>query len=829
MPCENSKIISTPGSRSPPVPRRSTRVRRPPEAIYSSTATDRSNSSLGTRPTKTRSEPANCARPTKRRKRGDSEESKEESSDDAAVVAQLSRPKTSPPGTPGTSVKCPQLDNSVQRHRTQTEGSDYRSRKVDDALFINHSSTPMTSLEQMMKAYFSCKDQLHIDELCELLESDLEVIANGRWSSALVLPSPSKASGEEAEVFGFMQRLGTRIMDAFDQLRASHPSLPHRTNEMRINDDSYPMDAMRYRSTKPDGWSEFRESSREPAERGLDWTWLTTAWLMEFTKPEPDSDEDEEDRLVNDLLDNRQNAVWLMHQVMHHDPRRRFIFALTVENTTVRLWFLNRATLVVSHAFDLHEDWKTLVHVLVALQTADRTRLGYDETISLHSHFHGGKAAYNTTVHDTDRNSQLTGTITMYRTLACISDYSADVLTSHPATRVWRVKKVVARNRMVGSERVLKDAWINHDRPPEHIALNEIRERLRETGDPLPVSTANPNKTDHTLKIHRHGVEFDCKDVLPLTKNGLEDTEDIIQDEKAASHPAENASSQCLAVNRDQRIHYRIVFEEVGQPLRALNTFDKLFFGLQGGICGCGAMHDVGFIHRDISVNNILVIERKISTTTCKCAATPPADIAPGKELVPIIIDLEHAVKIDRVPKGRDTRVGTWHFMASEVQRQIWISIFRPADIANEPFALRETPWRQHALHDIESFLWVAVWIIFRFLIPRHDQRTLYRDKYHSLFPSGGLKHILETEILDDAIYHGLPIPYRDFGEALLSWVRSILDCFRLAFRHAYPELQPVKFSQKSPEAVQKSIGYLEELRKAARDSKVLRGEVEHI
>ena len=39
---------------------------------------------------------------------------------------------------------------------------------------------------------------------------------------------------------------------------------------------------------------------------------------------------------------------------MRNDPRRRFVFGLTMENTNVRFWFHDRATVVVSEKFDIH-------------------------------------------------------------------------------------------------------------------------------------------------------------------------------------------------------------------------------------------------------------------------------------------------------------------------------------------------------------------------------------------------------------------------------------------------------------------------------------------
>jgi hypothetical protein len=37
---------------------------------------------------------------------------------------------------------------------------------------------------------------------------------------------------------------------------------------------------------------------------------------------------------------------------MREDPRRRFVFGLTIENTTVRLWFCSRSDALVSLPFN---------------------------------------------------------------------------------------------------------------------------------------------------------------------------------------------------------------------------------------------------------------------------------------------------------------------------------------------------------------------------------------------------------------------------------------------------------------------------------------------
>lgn len=44
-----------------------------------------------------------------------------------------------------------------------------------------------------------------------------------------------------------------------------------------------------------------------------------------------------------------------MHNIMRNDPRRRFTYGVTIQQTTVRLWFCDRAVWAVSTPFDMNK------------------------------------------------------------------------------------------------------------------------------------------------------------------------------------------------------------------------------------------------------------------------------------------------------------------------------------------------------------------------------------------------------------------------------------------------------------------------------------------
>ena len=49
---------------------------------------------------------------------------------------------------------------------------------------------------------------------------------------------------------------------------------------------------------------------------------------------------------------NVSKICWNMYQVMHEDPRRRFVHAFTIENTSMRIWFASRTEMIVSKWFN---------------------------------------------------------------------------------------------------------------------------------------------------------------------------------------------------------------------------------------------------------------------------------------------------------------------------------------------------------------------------------------------------------------------------------------------------------------------------------------------
>ncbi|CAE7175721.1 unnamed protein product [Rhizoctonia solani] len=400
-------------------------------------------------------------------------------------------------------------------------------------------------------------------------------------------------------------------------------------------------------------------------------------------------------------VDNYDKVIWSMHHVMRNDARRRFVHGLTCEDTKARLWYHDRCDIVASEEFDINRE---------GMEAAC-----YDPDVELLPvHDPESKPKYNITVYNSD-----TGQATVYRTVEAISLSGANRM-SGPGTRVWKVRKVVD-GHVVGPEYALKDAWVREDRVAEHVHLKAIRE-------------AQPGYAQHLLTPVDYGFGSFSLAACDNTHRTLRRTELVPTRKILLTYPSYVGNESLVVLyalrhgvetrdrsnssrrnhyfypSRHPCQHYRIVFEEIGQPVHDLRKFTDIFTAIQGGWEGLYAMHLCGYVHRDVSSGNILLV---------------PASGQLGERGV--IMDLEYAKKIDATSAPHDEATGTTPFMATEVQqvqhvrlgklwadREIAERLARSNPLDWEPRHQEPLPaFRYNALHDMESMWWLCIWMLF--------------------------------------------------------------------------------------------------------------------
>ncbi|KAL7917588.1 serine/threonine-protein kinase Sgk2 [Trichoderma austrokoningii] len=121
------------------------------------------------------------------------------------------------------------------------------------------------------------------------------------------------------------------------------------------------------------------------------------------------------------------------------------------------------------------------------------------------------------------------------------------------------------------------------------------------------------------------------------------------------------------------RVHRRVVLLDYGKPIYKASSRSALVAALRGCIDGHESLYKAGILHRDISINNLMINEDD------KNPSFPS-----------FLIDLDLAIRLQRDgASGARDRTGTRAFMAIGALRG-----------------------EQHSfMHDLESFFWVLFWI----------------------------------------------------------------------------------------------------------------------
>ncbi|EJT69119.1 hypothetical protein GGTG_13387 [Gaeumannomyces tritici R3-111a-1] len=139
------------------------------------------------------------------------------------------------------------------------------------------------------------------------------------------------------------------------------------------------------------------------------------------------------------------------------------------------------------------------------------------------------------------------------------------------------------------------------------------------------------------------------------------------------------------------RVHRRVILCDYGKPIYKAGSRLAFFAALEGCIEGHESLHKAGLLHRDISINNLLINEDGNNPSW-------PS----------FLIDLDLAVRKRRkCPSGAKGKTGTRAFMAIG-------ALFG----------------KQHSfMHDLELFFWVLFWICVHYdgpdksrVVPEFDQ-----------------------------------------------------------------------------------------------------------
>ncbi|KAJ3554316.1 hypothetical protein NM688_g3173 [Phlebia brevispora] len=420
-----------------------------------------------------------------------------------------------------------------------------------------------------------------------------------------------------------------------------------------------------------------------------------------------------------------------MFQCLHRDARRRFVYGFTVDDSRMRLWFCDRSQIVVSDSFLFVTDWKPFFQFWVRVMYADPRDLGFDLTVRLLED-DATEPRYEIEVRSSAEEVQV------YRTLEVLSQGGQNTVGG--AARVWKAVKV-ENGEEVGEPVALKDSWVWEDRKREGHVDSSIRASCADDEQKAALGKS-------LLTVLAHG------DVL--IDGATDRTRAAVTPPKASGKVPDSLGRDPVTQPYDRsRIHYRIVYKEVCEPLRSTSSLYTVFKTLSDACHGLEVLYKCGWVHRDISVGNLLLF----------------GDFAK-------IRGLEYAERVDDIAKRP-------HAVVLLKSSRVAISSFRDASLgesaaagSRQPHkedessdkritrAKRKTPssprdesappqlrdFHYNALHDLESLWWIAAYYLIAHEVDSDEDLDEEASRNRSSQLITARKLFLDGSARDDAI-----------------------------------------------------------------------------
>ncbi|KZT29130.1 hypothetical protein NEOLEDRAFT_1057310, partial [Neolentinus lepideus HHB14362 ss-1] len=322
--------------------------------------------------------------------------------------------------------------------------------------------------------------------------------------------------------------------------------------------------------------------------------------------------------------------------ILENQGDRRFVPSVLMLGYNIELHIFDRAGEVYSEEFDIRTKPQSFLRILTALMFSGKEALGYDPAF--------------TTLPNGTRTITIQGKV--YEILERV--HHAHGIRGR-GTNCWHAT-------CDGKHYAIKDCWMDKTR----------------------VST----EADFLTRARNMGVEGVPTLVAedsPLFR-GEKDTTETIR--PSLQDPTYRTAFE----RRDRRQHRRLVLEPFAIPITFFRSLKELIKGFIDAITAHrDLLNMAGILHRDISLNNIMLIDM------------------PDGSRKGLLIDLDYAVVYpepeDKVP-GSAARTGTTPFMAHGV-------------------LVARGPVRHQPHWDLESFLYVLIWICIIYSGPNNKRGNI--------------------------------------------------------------------------------------------------------
>ncbi|KIM51731.1 hypothetical protein SCLCIDRAFT_142631 [Scleroderma citrinum Foug A] len=294
---------------------------------------------------------------------------------------------------------------------------------------------------------------------------------------------------------------------------------------------------------------------------------------------------------------------------MNDDPRRMYIYGITIEDDTMAVWYFSRSHSAKSPEFKFMEDCWTYIRVMLSLMFATEEELGYDPTIQRRLDPETNRVCF---VYEVDGH--------YYKTQKAIFDHRSLCITGR-ATRVWEVIEVASFDKLQPLEgshtMVLKDVWLDAGLMTEGDIQREIFADLEKIADALQAGVepkgfvGMDDESKQMLRKcllaqdwHRYFLTLVCE-WQGMTSKEVAEAAEPDSTLFGAPPTTEKPFNHRHCLKRQSRV----VFKQVCVALHDVSKLGDAMTVLLSCVFALQLMFLAGWVHRDISSGNLYWFE----------------------------------------------------------------------------------------------------------------------------------------------------------------------------------------------------------------------------
>ncbi|KAI0421007.1 hypothetical protein F5X98DRAFT_331176 [Xylaria grammica] len=426
-------------------------------------------------------------------------------------------------------------------------------------------------------------------------------------------------------------------------------------------------------------------------------------------------------------------------EIFTNQPTRRFVLAFTLCGHWMRLWEFDRLGAIASTKFNIHNEGQLFVLTILGFLWMDGQSLGFDPTVIKSDH-----QQYIDIERD-GATERLIIDSRMRRTPGVVGR----------ATTCWKAHPEGDKTMPL----VIKDSWQFPEREDEGELLKEATEQgvknvaryyshttvcigdneddiqghVRKGLDVTKASNYGQERLGRSsqLRVSSTGVKRAASQVGAPLPPGKRSRSGSVSRSGSASPTKPN--SQPLP----NRVHRRIILRDYGKPIYKASSRVALLKALEGCIEGHKSLYEAGILHRDISINNLMINEDHENPSW-------PS----------FLIDLDLAIKTDRLQaSGAKEKTGTRAFMAIGVLSGDYHSY----------------------MDDLESFYWVLLWVCIHYNGKGQNRKVAVFDEWNTIDTEVLIQRkqgTLSKKVFNDTVSTHFTQHY----QPLIPWVGKLRD-----------------------------------------------------